>query len=103
MSQSVTHLAAHLRGAAEAVGAAAVRLAGHDPGGAAFGAGQAGALGELGQGLYEQWRSALRARAGEAADHAVRLRAAADDVTRAAGRYAEADQRAAGRPEQRVG
>jgi Excreted virulence factor EspC, type VII ESX diderm len=96
MTQSLADVAAALRAASGSVAEVRVRIAGVDPGPAAFAMGATGQLGSLAARLHRLWSSALDARTVEAADLVGRLDSAADDVDRAARRYLASDDDARG-------
>ncbi|GIF15130.1 hypothetical protein [Actinoplanes teichomyceticus] len=62
------------------------------PGGAVFGADDAGRPGRVGRRLHESWTAVLQARAGEAAKLAERLSDLAQSVRDGSRDYAETDE-----------
>ncbi len=86
---------AAIQAAADELAQAERRLRPLDPGAVAFGAGARGLLGDLGREAYQQWQTALDARARAAAEHAQRLREFAGVVERAGDSLADAEAGAA--------
>jgi hypothetical protein len=91
VSGSLAGAATRLRELGAVAADVAARVPTVDPGPAVFGADAAGALGDLGRALHDQWADALRARSHEAAAVAAHLRVTADAVTASAQGYADAD------------
>jgi hypothetical protein len=88
---SLRDIAGRVDESADSVSCTSRVLAGLDPGGAAFGAGAPGRLGEIGRTLHAQFVSALAARSREAAAAGARLADTAQHLRWAADRYAEVE------------